>query len=258
MKHILLFTFVLSSLSALANPAPLPNLSYTGNNRFIQLNSYIAPAAEGGGQFAGTVAYQNQSSPWSTSFWCIDDQESFGFGDQGYANVTLLKNVEANKAYVRFATIGDLGDPNYWTNTLGGTYTAQQRFEMSAYLVSQYPPLQNNVNRFQVASAIQKAIWAITNNSSLTGGYSVISPIGDSTTNGYWIDQAINNYNTVDLTHWAIVSWSLDGNTMDPLTPGRQTFLVQVTPEPGFLGVLTLGMLGLFFFVPRRKSLGPK
>ena len=59
-KHIL-STFVLSSLSALANPAPLPNLSYTGNNRFIQLNSYIAPAAEGGGQFAGTVAYQNQS-----------------------------------------------------------------------------------------------------------------------------------------------------------------------------------------------------
>ena len=129
---------------------------------------------------------------------------------------------------------------------------------MSAYLVSQYPTLQNNVNGFQVASAIQKVIWAITNNSSLTGGYSVISPIGDPTTNGYWIDQAINNYNTVDLTHWAIVSWSVDGNTLDPLTPGRQTFLVQVTPEPGFFGVLTLGMFGLFFFVPRRNSPGPK
>ena len=71
MKHIL-STFVLSSLSALANTAPLPNLSYTGNNRFIQLNSYIAPAAEGGGQFAGTVAYQNQSISVSSRWECLD------------------------------------------------------------------------------------------------------------------------------------------------------------------------------------------
>ena len=123
--------FVIGSISAWASPAPLPNLSYTGNDRYIQLNSYIAAAGEGGGQFAGTVAYQNQSSPWSTSFWCVDDQQNFRFGNQGFANVTLLSNVTTNKNYVRYGAIGDIGDPNQWTNSLGGLSTAQQRFEMT-------------------------------------------------------------------------------------------------------------------------------
>ena len=90
--------------------------------------------------------------------------------------MTLLSNVTANTNYVRYGTVGDTAAPNnQGTNPLGGPYTTQQRYEMTAFLVSQYPGFSTTINSGAVANAVQHSIWAITNNSTLGGGYSVMN-----------------------------------------------------------------------------------
>jgi hypothetical protein len=214
----------------------------------------------GGGEFAGTV------NGYSTLYWCVDDQEEFTFGDSGYGNVTLLSNVAANSSSVKYGNVTNGGTPG-WTNTtdtfdsvaLPGTATS--RFEMAAYLVSQYNGFVGNESGAVVSNtaqdlAIQEAIWSLTNNSSLSGGFSTISGNDTvNTTDQYWIHQALLNYASINTADWAVVSWTTDSLGNLNYQSDKQTFLVQVTPtpEPRFYGVLILAMAGLGFFARRRQ-----
>ena len=55
---------------------------------------------------------------------------------------------------------------------------------------------------------------------------------------GYWIGQAGANYGTVDGSGWMVVTPVVDG--------AAQTMIVQVTPEPGTIGLMmiVLGVVG--------------
>jgi len=264
MKFIPLFlTLAATATLALADPAPITRPSDIGLARSLDLIATPPGSSQmgvGGGEFSGTV------NGYSTLFWCVDDQEEFNFGDTGFGNVTLLGNVGANANFVKFGNVTNGGTPR-WTNTtdtfdsvtLPGDATS--RFEMAAYLVSQYNGFTSSESGAIVANtsqdlAIQEAIWSLTNNSSLSGGFSTISGNdSNNTTDQYWIHQALLNYAGVNTADWAVVSWTTDSSGNLNLQSDKQTFLVQVapTPEPRLYGVLMAAMAGLCFFARRRQ-----
>jgi hypothetical protein len=264
MKFVLLFlTLTVTATVALADPAPITSPSDIGLARSLDLIATPPGSSQmgvGGGEFSGTV------NGYSTLFWCVDDQEEFNFGDTGFGNVTLLGNVSANSNFVKFGNVTNGGSP-HWTNTTdtfdGVTLPgdATSRFEMAAYLVSQYSGFTSSESGAIVANtsqdlAIQEAIWSLTNNSSLSGGFSTISGNdSNNTTDQYWIHQALLNYAGVNTADWAVVSWTTDGSGNLNLQSAKQTFLVQVapTPEPRLYGVLMVAMAGLCFFARRRQ-----
>jgi len=263
MKFTLIFlTLAVPATILMADPAPLSNPNDLGLARNLVLNNTPAGSSQlgvGGGEFSGTVNGD------TTLFWCVDDQEEFSFGDSGFGNVTLLSNVAAQSNSVKYGNVTNSGSPA-WTNTTDAfdsvalPNTATSRFEMAAYLVSQYNGFVGSESGAIVADtpqdlAIQEAIWSLTNNSSLGGGFSTISGNdSDNTTDQYWIHQALLNYASVNTGDWAIVSWTTDSNGNLSASNVKQTFLVQVaaTPEPRMVGMLALAMAGLLFLGHRR------
>jgi hypothetical protein len=264
MKLSLIFlTLTVAATIAFADPAPISNPNDLGLARSLVLIDTPSGSSQlgvGGGEFAGTINGD------STLFWCVDDQEEFNFGDSGYGNVTLLQNVGANASSVKYGNVTNGGTPT-WTNT-SDTFDsvalpsdATDRFAMAAFLVSEYNGFVGSESGAVVANtaqdlAIQEAIWSITNNSSLSGGFSTISGNDtNNTTDQYWIHQALLNYANVNLGNWAVVSWTTDSLGNLSWRDNKQTFLVQVapTPEPRLYGILLFGMAGLCFFARRRK-----
>lgn len=248
---------------AFGGPAPLSNPSDLGLARNLVMGGTPSGSSQlgvGGGEFLGTVNSD------STLFWCVDDQESFAPGDTGLGNVTLLQNVASQASFVKYGNVTNAGSP-HWTNT-SDTFDsvalpsdATSRYDMAAYLVTQYDGFVANevgavVSNTAKNLAIQQAIWALTNNSSLSGGFTAISGNdANNTTDQYWVHQALANYSSVNQGAWAVVSWATDA-TGKLSTANKQTFLVQVTatPEPRFYGLLTLGLLAACFFVRRRRA----
>jgi hypothetical protein len=231
-----------------------------------------SPTIDNGGEFTGSVKDMPSGPTFSsTAFWCVDDQLSFSWGQQALANIILLQNITADASNVRYGdvngTVGNLDGT--WTNNSDGTHSlppdAQSRYEMAAWLVMQYTyqtphnldsgiaaPTAGNENNY-----IQEAIWAITNNSTGSAPENFLASGNDPTGKvAYWVEQARLNYNngSVNTSDWAVVTWgagsdgSLSGHT------GYQTFLVQITPEPGFYGALALGLSGLLFFTRRKQQ----
>ena len=266
MKFNLMFlTLTVSAAVALADPVPLSNLNDFGLARSLVIIGTPSGSSQmgvGGGEFAGTVNGD------STMFWCIDDQELFTPGDSGFGNVTLLQDVAAQSNFVKFGNVTNAGSP-VWTNTTDSFDSvslpsdAASRFAMAAYLVTQYngfvpSELGAVVNNTAQDLAIQQAIWSITNNSSIAGGFSSIS--GDdanNTTDQYWVHQALLNYAGVNTQKWAVVSWTTDSLGNLDARSDKQTFLVQVaaTPEPRFYAGLMLAIVGLCFLARRRQGL---
>ena len=262
MKFTLIFLALTVATVALANPISNPN--DIGLARSLTLVGTPAGSSQmgvGGGEFSGTINGD------STLFWCVDDQEVFHGGDSAFGNVTLLQNVASQSSSVKFGDVTNGGTP-HWTNTtdtfdsVSLPSDAASRFAMAAYLISQYDGFVASESGAVVSNtskdlAVQQAIWALTNNSSLPGGFSTIS--GDdsnNTTDQYWIHQALLNYSGVNQQGWAVVSWTTNSaGILDPRA-GKQTFLVEVAsaPEPRCSGVLMLAGVGLCFFVRRRLA----
>jgi hypothetical protein len=263
MKYTLMFlTLTAGAAVAFADPAPI-STSNLGLAQSLVVSDTPAGSSQlgvGAGEFAGTI------NGASTLFWCVDDQEEFYLGDSGYGNVIQLQNVAADSNYVRYGNVTNGGTPG-WTNTtdtpdstpLPGSAT--NRFAMAAYLVSQYNGFVASesgavVQNTSTDLAIQEAIWSLTNNSSLSGGFSAITGNdSDNTTDQYWIHQALLNYASVNLADWAVVSWTTDSIGNLSWQSNKQTFLVQVapTPEPRFYGFLIVAMAGLCFFARRSQ-----
>ena len=254
LSSVLLIGGAVSAFAA----APLPNASYLGISKNIQVTSYNGTGtAGGGGAFNGTV------SGFATTFWCVDDQLYFSFNQSGLANVIGLNQIVANDTRVRYGNVHNgVGSP-HWTNQTSPALpdSAQDRYRMAAYLIGQYDFAtagnpQSGLAGTAKNNSIQNTIWALTNNTSLTAQ----NLAAVTTPNAYWLAQAIANYQTIDLTKWAVVSWTVDSlghlgtGAYNTANGARQTFLVQVVPEPRFYGiVLTLG-LGLMVWVRRRRT----
>ena len=238
-----------------------------------------------GGEFAGNIT-TNGLGPSSlptaaaANFWCVDYQENFDYNYQGYADVVALSNVTGN-AQVRYSNVGTGGAAPTWTDDLGSAYdTAQVRYEMAAWLVSQYPGVLGNpgdpiITSGSTADAIQQAMWVIMSNTSSGNGFSSQFTTGDVFEDSALVNQYISqaqlysNYGNVT-DQWGIVSWTADPNSnpagaLNANGANYQTFLVDLsgsttggqgptTPEPAFYGVLAMGLSGLVFAARRRQK----
>jgi len=267
MKLCLITFSLLAAATAAYSGAPLPNASYLGIAKSMAATSQNgAPTNGGGGAFNGTV------SGFATTFWCVDDQLYFALGQSGLANVIGLNQIVADDPRVRYGNVHNgVGTPT-WTNQASPLPdSAQERYRMAAYLVSQYDfvtvgdaqsGLQGGASQAK-NNAIQNTIWALTNNNTPTWQ----NP-GVTTPDAGWLNAALSNYTTVDMAKWAVVSWTVDSNGVlgtgryNEENAARQTFLVQVVPEPGFrvvpepgfYGMLGLGLGGLYLALMKRKK----
>jgi len=260
---------------------PLP-YSYLGQN-----NSVVAPVSPriiridthdknvgGGGQFIGRVSLSgsidanqtiNDADNVATKFWCVDSQLVFAIGNQGNANIISLSSLP--HANTRYGTDGNPGFGEIdWTNddingsSPGGVLpdTSQDRFRMAAYLITKYTffPGSTTSNSSQNIN-IQGAIWAIMHNNFPAPGTADLTDATYyqiTTAERTWIEDALEHYESIDTTKWAVVSWLVEGNgTLVGDSGDRQTFLVQVVPEPGFYGMLCVG-LGSLLWVFRRRD----
>lgn len=254
------FALALCAPSVFADPLPVELAGAPSN--YIKVTTSGAHAFtlnNGGGGFAGQVweGQTNTGPSHLTTMWCIDSQLQFTNGSQGLANINLLSSLPTDE--VRYGEIGEAGNPYSWTNSFTGVLdTAAARFQMAAWLVQQYSPFPNgpSPSNDPVNKAIQRSIWAIIHNNTPgadAAGESVINGApGDMTQENYWVDLAKANYGSVDTSQWAIVSWLVDENGVFA-GDARQTFLVQVTPEPGFYAVLGIGLI-LLLMVRRRRQ----
>lgn len=250
----------------------------------ISVNTWDGVTVGGGGQFGGFVA----NVP--TEFWCVDFQEAFAFGSLGTGAADLIPfssglTSNAWKSDVRFSNVTNGGTPGWLNTTTQGTSLgtalpsdAQARYEMAAYLINQYDFVAGTADH---NNSLQEAIWAITDNSGYSGGG--IYETGNHNLNpgapgnqitltadvNSWIQTALDNYTRVDPAGWAVVSWganadgSLNTGPYYSDSPARQTFVIRMggapllngqTPEPGFYGLLALGLGGLFVVIDRRKK----
>ena len=264
---------VLALGSAVAGPLPISE-SATGLYKMVDVIATTSspyyldkPAGMygynyGAGGFTATVEGQE------TVLWCVDSQLWVATSPLR-ANVVLIEDIpaaDANPSTVQPVRYGDVGVVGSWTNDLSAILgvadpnlnTAKTRFSLAAYLISQYSDTDSDGfgpdAKTATDKAIQRAIWTITHNNSMgsladTAGYSLIHGAAgttDPTTERYWIEQAYANLASVQLDRWAVVSWvALDASGALSTRDDIQTMLVQVVPEPGFYGLLALGLAGI-------------
>lgn len=247
-KKLAALTLILGAIAFAA--APLPDTSYINGTKWIDIDSRpnaLTGDGNGGGRFEGTVSTTVNSftNPVQTNFWCIDSQLTVSVpASADNANIYALNNITGNESKVRYAS------GVTFTNNLGGVYGYQDRIKMAAYLISQYTPdPQTGPANITSNQSIQGAIWAIMHNSINGGGSSSISANEQT-----WITNAIANFASVDTSRWAVVSWAANADGTMQANDQRQTFLVEVVPEPGFYGALALGLSGLYFFVARKRA----
>lgn len=276
---------VLSATAALA--APLPT-SYIANNitltvnttpssdALIWPNTVTVPTTSGGsvnligGGFKGTFSGGTGNlAAAATTVWCIDSQLYVNNPTTAQANVTSLSSPINNDLSVRYSSLTGNSAGTYDSTQstkfvydigLGASDSALIRYRMAAFLVSQYSGFPSGPTPNAADDALQLAIWkVIYNNSAPNRSYNFT---GVSTGAGSWIDQArqfaLNSANDSWFNTWAIVSWGVNptsGALSGAMNSNAyQTFLVQIVPEPGFYGLLTLGLGGLFLAARRRRT----
>lgn len=215
--------------------------------------------------------------------FCVDYQLNVTYGSAYVTDIQTLKNITSpTDQYVQYGEITTSGGSSpSWSNGLSGpttvdgttdTNSAAYRYTLAAALVSQYVYSGGTLDGSNPTNlAIQEAVWYITaNNTSGTDpGFGFPTPNAGSNTNyAYWLNYVLTNQNNVvtnvNLNQWAVVSGPANPSTGVVNGPANvdglnsyQTFLVQVTPEPTFYGVLAIGLGGLFFAARRRTRSKP-
>ena len=297
------FLVVISLFATVVCAAPTYPItsSYIGVNEaiFIPSNSpgtsngynYGSDLGMGGGEFAGTITTNGGTgTSLATAFWCVDDQLYFEPGvSSALANITPIADLSvtnpSTNSQTQYGTLAAAGGTG-WTNNLGaGNNTAYARYEMAAYLITQYNGFDTTITGTAQDVAVQQAIWAITNNNSgIAENGSAISAITGNptvnTTDAYWVSKALSNYQTFASSstslEFAVVSWGANSsgvlsttsslNATPQYSSGAlQTFLVELapgvvttgavpSPEPGLYGMLALGLSGLVLAINRKKK----
>jgi hypothetical protein len=272
-KYLIAFT-ALTLASLCAGPVPItpaqlgPN---TGANDVVfgpsgQPEYLICPADVNGcgGAFTERIGGIN------ATIWCVDSQLGAHWGDTYPAYIEDLNGTPGpfDKDHVHYMNVttftGGLGG---WSYSLGGLGlatpdSARTRYELAAILISQYIPnsaMPDGGSSCGTATctenkSIQDAIWRLTENNNatpnLSGAINVATPAGYTD----WIAYAAHMLSTEPSSffdQWAVVSGGWDGTTFSGTQ--YQTFLVQVTPEPRFYGLLLVGLLSLCGIVYRRR-----
>ncbi len=273
-----------ASLAYANNPLPT---SYLGLD-YLTMGPGFDNAAAGcfsagcGGEFSGTIETVTGTTANApgvlANFWCVDSQEDFSWGNAGYADVVQLSAYNSYSQYVRYSNVTDSGSAPNWTDTsLPSSPLA--RYEMAAYLVSQYPGVAGNLGDPQTvggggSDAIQEAIWEIMDNGTYGNPYVAADDPNNASAASAYVSDALANYSSFAATNdsnWAVVSWNADAPGGALNSTNHQTFLVDLatngppnpnptytglspSPEPGFYGALAAGLSGLAFAVRRRRK----
>jgi hypothetical protein len=215
-----------------------------------------------GGGFVANVA----GTP-NVTLWCVDSQE---FDTSAYtANIVSLATPAGtfdNSVKVKYGSVTTSGGTNgNWLYDFTGVTDALDRYQLAAILITMYQPQTaptditnpNNDN-------IQEAIWELTENTSIAVGQAGTNgepnmKTGTSVANQNAINTLISNAQTTlsgfNFNGWAVVSGGYSGGANGTLLgqPSVQTYLVEVTPEPRFYGLLLVGLLSLCGIIYRRR-----
>ncbi len=261
----------------------LTTSNYSSGSSCVSVNGVAC-----GGEFTGTLGTGvGNNNPVPINFWCVDSQEDFYFGQGGLAQVVALPQITNSDPNVRYSGVTNSPGAAVWTNQTISLPTglpassitlasdAKTRYEMAAYLVSQFPGFDASVNGGNPEStAIEGAIWDImSNNTAAENPFNYFPALGTTgspavTDVDYWIYQAslASNYDST-ANNFAVLSWdAVNPSGLVPIGAGNaQTFLVELsntggggqnpTPEPTFYGALAIGMSGMALAVRRRKKL---
>jgi len=262
---------VLMGLACLvsASGAPLSS-NYVGINHLMQVStsgSFAFPnqvnigSTVTGGGFQAQIGAGNTLTPsMTTTVWCVDSQQSFGNGDTALANIVKLTSAGFNPSLTAYGSLTGSGTTKFLNSVGLTTDDALHRFQATAWLVSQYNGFPSGpLDALPLGGAddlrndaIQRAIWQITYNNSVAQPWPGLA--GGDITSGApaaqtWITAAANfvnnSANAAFFNNWAVVTWGANANG-SLVSPGKQTFLVQLTPEPSFYAVVGLGLAGLW------------
>lgn len=219
-----------------------------------------------GGAFTANIGTINNAT-----IWCVDSQLDVTQGENYTAYVERIQPPSPNPNFndgnnVRYGSItsSNINTTPHWLYDLS-TYgvnnpdQALTRYELAAILISQYQPKDDMPGNTSTNQSIQDAIWHLTENSSVSTQPNLNGPINTGVPSGSdWIAYAVSvlRGGTFDFSQWAVVSGGYDPthNTLYTDSRAVQTFLVQVTPEPRFYGVLLVGLLALVAIVYRRRQ----
>jgi hypothetical protein len=207
----------------------------------------------------------------NATIWCVDSQLESHWGDSYPAYIEGLNGTPGpfDASHVHYAGVTTYtGGAGGWSYSLAGLGlatpdSARTRYELAAILISQYLPnsampdggTSCNTATCTENKSIQDAIWHLTENNvapSLSGAVNVDTPAGYTD----WIAYAAHVLSTEPTSffdQWALVSGGWDASTYFSVDHQYQTFLVQVTPEPRFYGLLLVGLLSLCGIVYRRR-----
>jgi hypothetical protein len=207
-----------------------------------------------GGAFTATVGPIS-----NVTLWCVDSQE---FDQPSYtANIVSL-NTTPDTAFddgtqVRYGSVGNGG--GNWLYSVSGVSNpndALTRYKLAAILITMYSPQQAPVDSPN-NDAVQQAIWQVMENTSIVPGQpgtngepSLGSPSSLIATAESMLAAGYN------FSGWAVASGAyVPGSPIGALsnTSRIQTYLVEVTPEPRFYGVLLVGLLSLCGLIYRRR-----
>ncbi len=120
---------------------------------------------------------------------------------------------------------------------------SQKLYQEMGWLVSQFGSASSADQK-----AIQQAIWDISTQGTFPFPYSQTA-----TGTGYWYTAALSNYGSWDGTGWTILT---DVNKTGYCS--AQEFLIQTpvpTPEPGTIMLLGSGILGVYGFSRKKRTL---
>ncbi len=250
-QRLLLAVSALLMAASLAVAGPLP-LSVFGpdNPQITKITAFpnlICPPGFGcGGMFTGTVGGN------LTELWCVDAQRIVNQNEEVPASVHLISNLGAPGVdpEVRSSTVMGSGWKYYGSDP--DLQTAKQRYTAAAWLIESYTPGMLNPANDSINQEKQKVIWSLLYVG--TGGQDP----GDQSASPWLAAAKAALQNGYQAAHWAVLSWGVYATDswigdLDPNTP-RQTLLVRVVPEPGFYGLLGLGLSTLIFLARRRQS----
>lgn len=283
MKFSILFLLAsaLAITSLYAGPVPITpgQLGYNSSVTFGpsgQPEYLICPSDLSGLGCGG--AFTENIGGINATIWCVDSQESVTWGQTYPAYIEALNGANGlfDANHVHYDGITTTGSPSGWAYALSSLTSvavtnpnsAQTRYELAALLISQYEPADSipvggtdcstsgNPAQCQVNRDIQDAIWHLTENYTVSPVPALSSLANDAPGGVNWVTYAAQQLSTTPSSffdQWAVVSGGWAPGTYFAGQTGYQTFLVQVTPEPRFYGLLLVGMLGLIGIVYRRK-----